>query len=391
MKSKLENRTLTVFLEGRINSFSAPTVEAEINDIRAKKPAEAIVLDCENLQYVSSAGLRVILRTKKLIPNTKLINVSDEVYDILDVTGFVEMMEVERAYREISIDGCEAIGEGANGKVYRLTPDAVVKVYRNADALPEIQRERELARTAFVLGVPTAIPYRVVRIKEGGYGSVFELLNATNFAKLLTTGQKTLDEIAKMSVDLLKTIHTTEVKPNTMPSMREEALGWVDYLKGHLPVDSYEKLYRLIEAVPENYHMLHGDFHLKNIMYQGGETLILDMDTLCHGHPVFELAFMFNAYRGHSELDHEVVKSFLGIDYETAEQLWRKTLEQYLGTTDPQAIREVEDKAKVVGYMRLLRRCIRLNGYDSESGRKKIECYRALLEKLLPCVDSLTF
>ena len=73
------------------------------------------------------------------------------------------------------------IGEGANGKVYRVDRDTIVKVYRKPDAIQEIQRERELARTAFVAGVPTAIPYDVVRIREGGYGSVFELLDATSF------------------------------------------------------------------------------------------------------------------------------------------------------------------------------------------------------------------
>ena len=82
-------------------------------------------------------------------------------------------------------EGCEVIGEGANGIVYRTDPDTIVKVYKNHDALEEIHNERELARKAFVLGIPTAIPYDVVRVGEG-YGSVFELLNAKSFAKIIT-------------------------------------------------------------------------------------------------------------------------------------------------------------------------------------------------------------
>ena len=61
-----------------------------------------------------------------------------------------------------------------------IDPDTIVKVYLNPDALPEIHRERELARLAFVAGVPTAIPYDVVRIEGGGYGSVFELVGFTD-------------------------------------------------------------------------------------------------------------------------------------------------------------------------------------------------------------------
>lgn len=391
MKYTLENDVLTISLKGRIDSANAAEIERELNGIRTANPSGTVVLDCENLEFLSSAGLRVVLRIKKSAQEAKLINVSDAVYDILDITGFTEMMEIERAYREISVEGCEIIGQGANGTVYRFNADTVVKVYRNPEALPEIRRERELARTAFVLGVPTAIPYMVVRIKGGGYGSVFELLNATNFAKLLIRGIFPLEKVAEMSIELLRIIHGTEVKPDSMPSMREIAIGWADDLKGHLPIELFQKLYRLIEAVPEDFHMLHGDYHIRNITRQGDENLILDMDTLSHGHPVFELASMYNAYCGFSEPDPEAVKRFLGIDRETSVRFWRKSLELYLGTTDEQTVRNVEDKAKVVGYMRLMRRCIRRNGYETEAGRKAIACYRARLCELLPRVDSLVF
>lgn len=391
MRYKLEEDTLTIALEGHIDSSCAAAVESQLDGIRAANPSEHIVLDCEKLDYISSAGLRIILRLRKAVPDTMLVNVSDSVYDILDMTGFTEMMTIERAFREISIEGCEVIGQGANGLVYRLTQDTVVKVYRNPDALPEIKRERELARTAFVLGVPTAIPYLVVRIKGGGYGSVFELLNATNFAKLLIRGEKTLEEVAEMSIELLKTIHATEVKPDSMPSMREIAIRWADDLKGHLPVDQYHKLVRLIKDIPEDMHMLHGDYHIKNITRQGNENLILDMDTLSYGHPVFELASMYNAYRGFSESDPEIVRQFLGIDRETALRFWRRSLELYLKTTDAETVNAVEAKAAVVGYMRLLRRRIRRNGYDTDEGKAEIAFYQTRLCELLPRVNSLVF
>lgn len=391
MEHKLEDKKLTVFLNGRIDSVNAPSVEAELNALREANPAEAVVLDCEGLDYISSAGLRVILRTKKAVPDTCLVNVSPEVYEILEITGFTEMMEIRKAYRVISVEGCEVIGQGANGKVYRIDRDTVVKTYLNPEALADIHKERELARTAFVLGVPTAIPYDVVRIEGGGYGSVFELLNATNFAKLLIRGEKTVDEVARMSVELLKIIHSTVVRPDAMPSMKDVALDWADFLRDYLPAEQYEKLHGLIAAVPEDDHMMHGDYHIKNITRQGEENLILDMDTLCHGHPIFELGSMFNAYCGYSELDHGVSKRFFGIEHETAEELWNKSLRLYLGTDDEERVRAVEDKAKVVGYTRMLRRRIRRNGFDSPEGRAEIENCRAHLADLLSRVDSLTF
>ena len=388
---KTEKSTLIISLAGHIDSSNAQSVEEEITKIRESVAPTAIVLDCHDLEYLSSAGLRVVLRIKKAVDDTKVVDVSTEVYEIFDMTGFTEMMEVHKAYREISVEGCEVIGRGANGMVYRIDRDTIVKAYRHADSLPEIKHERELARTAFVLGIPTAIPYDVVKIKGGGYGSVFELLNATSFAKLLIKGERTVDEIAKMSVDLLKLIHSTKVKPDSMPDMKKIALNWAEFLADHLPAPLYEKLHALIAAVPDDDHMLHGDYHIKNVMLQNGECLLIDMDTLCYGHPVFEFASIFNAYKGFTELDHGIVKEFLGIEYETAAELWNKLLRFYLDGADDAKIKEVEMKAEIVGYTRIMRREIRRNGYDTESGRAMIEHCRQRLEELLGKVDTLEF
>ncbi len=391
VKHEFSDGKLTIDLSGHIDSNSAPQIEEEIAKIREENPAQSLVIDCETLEYISSAGLRVILRMKKAVPDTTLVNVSPEVYEIFEMTGFTEMMDVQKAYRVISVEGCEVIGQGANGKVYRIDPDTIVKVYLNPDALPEIHRERELARTAFVLGVPTAIPYDVVKIEGGGYGSVFELLNATSFAKLLINKEKDLDEVVRMSVDLLKIIHSTVVKPESMPDMKAVALNWADFLKDYLSADQYEKLHALVEAVPEDNHMMHGDYHIKNVMLQNGESLLIDMDTLCHGHPVFELASMFNAYVGYNETDHEIAMRFLGIPFETAVEFWKKSLHLYLDGADEKRMKEVEEKAMIIGYARIMRRTIRRNGLNTDAGRKEIENCRVHLAELLPKVDSLLF
>ena len=391
LKSQFENNELTIFLEGKIDSLSAPGLEEEINQLHRKYPAETIILDCDKLEYTTSAGLRVILRVKQEVDDTRLINVHSEIYDIFDMTGFTELMTVEKAYRVISVEGCEVIGQGANGKIYRIDRDTIVKVFLNADALEEIHRQRELARTAFVLGVPTAIPFDVVRIESGGLGSVYELLNATSYAKLLINGEKTLDEVAEMSIKMLKLIHSKVVKPGSMPDMKAVALNWADFLKDYLPENLYTKLHALLDAVPVDMHMMHGDYHIKNVMLQNGESLLIDMDTLCHGHPIFELASMYNSYEGYSVLDHSNVTDFLGISYETAVAFWRKSLELYLGTKDVSVLNEVENKAKIIGYTRIMRRRIRRHGFETEAGKAEIENCRKVLEELLPKTDTLLF
>ena len=390
IKSELNNEILTVGLQGHIDSNNAADVEAEITEARGSGDIKNVVIDMQDLQYISSAGLRILLRLKKIYPELRVVNVNSEVYEILNITGFSEMMNVQKAYRELTVEGCEVIGQGANGKVYRIDPDTIVKVYYKPDALPDIERERELARTALILGIPTAIPYDIVKVGEG-YGSIFELLNAKSFAKLIQDDPGKTDEVITMSVDLLKKIHGTLVNPDKMPDMKKVAQNWAAFLKDYLPEENFNKLVSLVDGVPEDLHMLHGDYHLKNIMLQDEEVLLIDMDTLCTGHPVFEFASIFNAYQGYSELDHDNMLQFLGIPYETGSHIWEKTLELYFDGRSKEEIEAIADKAKIIGYTRNMRRLIRRDALENEKGRAEVEnCKKHILE-LTEKLDTLTF
>ena len=389
IRATQENGVLSVALNGKIDSSNAAEAERLITDA-TKEASGTIILDAAELAYISSAGLRVILRLKKAHSKLKIVNVSSEVYEILDMTGFTEMMDISKAYRKISVEGCEVIGEGANGIVYRIDSDTIVKVYKNRDALEEIHNERELARKAFVMGVPTAIPYDVVQVGDL-YGSVFELLNAKSFAKLLIEDPSKTDELARDSVEILKTIHSTMLKPGELPDKKAEALVWAQFCRDHLPEQVGDKLIRLVSEIPDTLNMLHGDYHIKNIMRQNGENLLIDMDTLAMGHPIFEFAAIYLAYVGFSCIDRNNVKAFLGIPYEQAQQFWMATLRYYFGDADEAVLQEIENKAAIIGYARVLRRTFRKAKESEDYKARMIEYCRKTLCELVPQTDSLFF
>ena len=390
VSGKVTEQGIEITLCGRIDSNNARDAETEISALITGHSDLPVVIDAQELEYISSAGLRVLLHVKKSNGDLRIVNVNSEVYEILDMTGFTQMMEVEKAYRVVSVEGCEEIGRGANGTIYRIDQDNVVKVYNNADALSEIQHEREVARIALVLGIPTAISYDVVRVGNS-YGSVFELLNARSFSKILATEPDKLDWCVKEFTDMLKKIHGTLVPAGKLPDMRETVIKWAEFMRDHLPKAEGEKLLALVKAVPHDDHMIHGDYHTKNLELQGDEVLLIDMDTLAVGHPIFELAGIFNPFVGFSEYEHEEVKRFLGIDYDTAQTFWHKVLAQYLGTENPRKLQEVEDKARIIGYTRLIRRSIRRNRQETERGKAEIELWTRELIELLGRVDTLLF
>ena len=382
--------TVNIALSGRIDSNNAAEVERSILSELGGKDGAAVVLDAEQLQYISSAGLRVLLRIKKSHPDLSITGVNSDVYEILDMTGFTEMMKVEKAYRVVSIEGCEEIGRGANGTIYRIDKDNVVKVYKNADALADIQHEREVAKLALILGIPTAISYDVVKVGNS-YGSVFELLNARSFSKILKNDPDKFDWCVREFVRMLKKIHATSVPKGKLPDMKETALDWATFLKDYLPENAANKLYALVDAVPHDDHMIHGDYHTKNLELQNDEVLIIDMDTLAVGYPIFELGSIYNSFVGFSEVDHNVILRFQGFDSETGKRFWRRALAAYLGTNNEKKLKAVEDKARIVGYMRLIRRSIRRKGLENEMDRKEIAYWTEELLALLETVDSLQF
>ena len=396
MNAKMIDRTLNIELEGKIDTNNSAQVEEMLLSTCSGYDYDSIVLDAEKLEYVSSAGLRVILRLRKKCGQLKIINASNEVYDILEMTGFTMMMPVEKAYRRLSVEGCEMIGAGAKGRVYRLDQETIIKVYMNPDSLEEIHKERELARTAFILGVPTAISYDVVKVGDY-FGSVFELLNAASFSEIMSKDPSRIDECVERSVELLKTVHDTQVDDSNIPDMKWRVLGWADMIEGLLPADKIEKLKRILTNIPDSHVMLHGDFQLNNIMQQGSETLLIDMDTLCHGDPIFELANMFAAYVGFGENCPGETMEFFGLPEDVCENFWKKSLTRYLGYSleqqnDPgiqKVVLDTENKVKVVGYTRLIKWMVSHQINKTDADKKRMEQYKAELLEALDSVEDL--
>ena len=376
---------LYISLDGRIDASNAAEVESGINEIRKENQGMHTVLDADTLEYISSAGLRIMLRLRKEEPKLAIINVSPEVYSVFEMTGFTEMMTVEKTYRRINVEDCEFIAKGANGAVYRYDSETIVKQYFNRDALPEIMQERENSRKAFVLGVNTAIPYGIVRIGDG-YGSLTELLNATSVTKLIRANTEDLSQSVAYFIDTIKEVHSIETQSGDLPDFKKWVLEWVDFLCDYLDEAHAKKMRNLIEGIPDSNFIIHGDYHTNNVMVQNGEPILIDMDTLAVGHPVLELGSMYNAYVGFGELDKSGVEDFFGFDIETAKRFWRLSLARYLGTDDEKAIDDVENKAKIIGYMRLLRRCLRRNADEIT-----VNHYKANLTEALDKVDTLEF
>jgi anti-anti-sigma factor len=96
MKSDLSNGKLTIYLEGEINSYNAEDVEEEIDSLVSKGNFNSIELDFEKVNYVSSAGLRIVVKLKQQFDQTSLVKVPSVVNDIFEMVGLPTIIKIER-------------------------------------------------------------------------------------------------------------------------------------------------------------------------------------------------------------------------------------------------------------------------------------------------------
>ena len=380
MEYKLEKDVLTISLEGELNSVNSESVGEEIDKIIEGKAFKSLVLDFDNVSYISSAGLRIILKLKQRYDDFSVINASLEVYDVFQMTGFTSMMSIKKALRKIDLTGAEIIGDGFFSTVYRLNKDTIAKVFNRTSDPEQIERELRLAKEAFVLGVPTAISFDVVKVGDK-MGVCFEMLDCMSLKTAVLTQKGKYKEYLEKYAALLKKINTTECFNPLIPDIKENSLKKVEAIKPYLEEKYYLKAKALMESIPERKTFVHGDCHFKNIMVQGDDLLLIDMDTLSVGHPIFELAAIYAPYCAFNEDDPGNSERFFGISDEEGRKLYNETLNLYFGKDDP----VIKDKIKVVAYIHM----VWWNRVNEPNNNVRLEGCRSRLYALLDKIDDL--
>ena len=96
IEKKIENGNVTIKVSGRLDTTTAPELEAALDEVLEN--TKELIFNLENLEYISSAGLRVILKAQKSM-NTKgsmkLTGVNDSIMEVFDITGFLDILTIE--------------------------------------------------------------------------------------------------------------------------------------------------------------------------------------------------------------------------------------------------------------------------------------------------------
>lgn len=380
MKFELKNNIITLFFEGELNSSNSENVELDIEHTLEGKSFSSMILNFSKLVYISSAGLRLVLKLKQKYKDVKITEVTLEVYDILQMTGFVDILPVSKALKEIDVSNAEVIGTGYFSTVYRVDKDTIIKVFNRTSDPEQIGRELKLSKEAFILGIPTAISYDIVKVGEK-LGVRFEMLDCESLKGVYKKHPEKYDEYTDQYVALLKKINTTNCKDESIHDVKQFYLEKIELVKKVLDDEHYQKIKRMVEALPSTMNFVHGDCHFKNIMVQNNEFLLIDMDTLSRGEPIFELAAIKAPYVAFEEDDPGNTEKFLGVPSELAAKLYNDIVERYFGSKD----QAIKDKISIVCYLHM----VWWTMMNQPDNKMRIEGNKNRLIKLIDQYDDL--
>lgn|SRR5574344_244550 len=342
-----ENDKLNAVISGRIDSTNAEELGKQIFQALDETGTQIVVMDMSRLEYISSAGLRVLFKTQKRTGEMYLNQVSSSVYNVLKMTGFISIFHVTQAARRISLEGCEQLSSGGNGKVFRLGKDEIIKVFTTNMSREEIQRTLDRAKAAFLAGVPTPISYDVVDADDEGVikpGVIYEMMADSTLATAIDQHPDQFEEYMQKYVSLVESMHDCVVDSSDMEDVKKMYRERMGILKQYLTADEMSLLYALLDRIPDRNTFVHNDPHANNIMISGDELMFVDMDDCGKGHPIFDLASLHQDLISSASMEKRVPGCYMrvmGFPVETGARVWKRFVQLYF-KTDDDIVRQIE-------------------------------------------------
>ena len=350
MDYKISENILTVNLEGKIDTSNADKISAELLELAKKFPAEKFILNLEKLSYISSAGLRAVLKLSKLKKkNLQLIEASREVYEVFETSGFTKIADIQKALRKISADNLLELGRGTSGTVYQLDDENILKVYSANWTFADVAKERANSQAAFLAGISTAISYDVVKVGEN-FGIVYEMINANTFEKVILNDADNIAEHSRRFAEFVKEQHAVETD---FEDIRQRLLSNVEKVTVY-GAEELKVVQKILDAVPNCKNFIHGDLNLTNILLQDGQLIMIDMGDISSGHPIFDIAWIYFMY-----VTRKIITAAKGVKKPLGpaimpDIMWKTFAKTYFNTNDNKTIAHYERAILPYGLIKVL-------------------------------------
>lgn len=296
--------------------------------------------------------------------------------------------------RTIDTSGLKSIGPRENGP-WLLEDDTLLRAtlrgeLMRTEAEAKLQFDSYLAGRAANLDTPR--PLEIVRVPTG-YGVVVEYVRGIGLGMHIMLGSYTPEEAGHEMGKLLRSIHDahSSLGVNWYKKYGQYASAVAMLLPDELGV----LLESLVKSIPASNTLLHGDFHVGNVIVSDGCLSLIDMESSGFGHPVFDLAvarsrMLFNAIR-------EAQRMGLAEDQakEASRALWNAMLAGYFDGVGQEELASIDQRLAVLAEMEICCVAYRMTVSKPDNlhnwQRNRLLRYAQQLEELLPQISQLYF
>lgn len=245
------------------------------------------------------------------------------------------------AIQTINLSDYTQTGEGGTALTYTHKDGrSLAKLYKPGFEADRAKAEFLTARAVYDLGIPSPKPYRLITDGERS-GAEYELIkNKRSYTRIISQEPERLEEISLKFAQMARDLHNTQADITRLDSYRLRLERFYRE-KNRVPVDYKLLALKFLETVPDTPRCVHGDLHIGNIITDGERHLWIDVGELAYGAPEWDLALLWTMC--HNMLDDRVQHIF-HITHDTMQAHWDFFFPAYLGTSDPQAIKEATQR-----------------------------------------------
>ena len=261
--------------------------------------------------------------------------------------------KTEEKIEFISIKKCKKIGEGMFSEVFDLANKTIVKVMSKQTPFDDIVYEYEISKKAHEIGMPCPKTYGIVQT-ELGYGIVYEKIEGMTLNKYLKKHPKMYEIYAEKYAKLLRKINEIRVEKTEFESIKQIYFNRIKkFAKYGLTQEQVDFLKQVINLVPEENCLLHGDPRLTNVMITTeGKLIFIDLDNLSYGNPLFDVCTIYYTLFVMAKRHWFFVEIANGIGYQKSLKFWQIFMINYFGTNHPETLKFIEKICEILARLR---------------------------------------
>lgn len=352
---KEDSREIYVIVTGTIETDASYFFGDKIEQIHSLNPNKKIIIDFTKVRMITSACLRQLLKFKKENYDFELVGVNKEVYTVFKITGMDKILNLEQETISVNTEGCKLLGKGFHSEVYKLNNEIIAKIYYDLPDIDMLINERIIAQQAFIKGVPTEISFGMCE-SNGKAGLLYELVDADTLLSALVKDDTKMQELVLKYVELVKKMHEFDSEDIiAIPDAKQILSKDIDTLRDFLSNDACNKLQAVLDSIPNNNNLLHGDPHPANVMLTNKGMIFIDLSDMRVGNEIFDLVYLHRTFIQFNKLKDNTY----ALKPEQTIKLWKMFFDEYYKENSEEEKREIEDKISLLSLISITARFLR--------------------------------